>query len=467
MSAAGIYYMTVLWERRGIPLLANRGNGIKKLRRAAFAAAVTVAFSMNVNAAPLEDIAAETAVLMDAETGQVLFDKNMDQRMQPASMTKIMTGLLVMENASLDEIVTVSEEAVEFRYGVSNIALQPGEELSVDSAMYAMMLPSANDAANALAEHVSGTQAAFARLMNERAKAIGALGTSFENSHGLPGRQHYTTAYDMALITGEAIKNEAFLEYFGTKRKTIPATNLQAEERPLTNLGYMLLPDSLAYYPDVIGEKVGYTVPAGHTMSTVAVRDGRTLICVVMKSGADGKFYDTEKLLDYGFDAFASVSVPAEKLSGFTAKLLDAEETVGAVYFSAPGNTRMLIPAGKSETDIRYQYHIPEAVEKGSDTQASVTLSVPAPDGDASPDIQMTIPLTASVRYDLVPPPIIEREDEPGRTAPEGDSGARSRTALLLLVPAGILALFLKRQMRIRGSRKRRRARIAGTRGPE
>jgi D-alanyl-D-alanine carboxypeptidase len=244
-------------------------------------------------------IYAETAVVIDAKTGKILFSKSMSKKMYPASITKILTGLLAAENSNMDSVVTVKKTAIARG---TNMDLKIGERLTVDSLMYGLMLPSANDAANALAEHVSGSQVAFVKLMNERAESIGAKNTFFSNPSGLPARNgnHYTTAYDMALITRESMKNEIFMEYFSAPYRTIPASNFHVA-RSYTNLGYMLVPGVWQYDSSVIGEKIGWTRQAGHTMSTISTRNGHTLICVVMNSTKDGKFTDTQKLLDYGF----------------------------------------------------------------------------------------------------------------------------------------------------------------------
>lgn len=260
---------------------------------------------LSVNSSALGKIGAAAAVLIDADTGDVLYQKNMTKRMYPASITKILTGLIVLENCSTDEAVTVNDSASSARLprGYSHIGLKAGERLSVNEAMYALLLHSANDAANALAEHVGGTQAGFASLMNRRADEIGAWDSRFANASGIPANNHYTTAYDMALITLEASKNPAFMRYFGATEYTLSPTNKRGEELEISGYHFMLLDDHDEYNPDVTGGKIGYTNQAKHTMSTVASRDGHTLICVVMGSGtSSGKYEDTQALLDYGFE---------------------------------------------------------------------------------------------------------------------------------------------------------------------
>lgn len=162
-------------------------------------------------------IYAESAVVMEASTGTILYAKNMDQQMQPASITKIMTVLLALEHLKMDEEVTFSHNAVySIEYDSSHIARDEGEILTVEECLYAIMLESANECSNAIAEHVSGSVEAFADLMNERAAELGCTGTHFINPHGLPSEEHYTTAHDMALITQEAIKYEKFRQFAGT-----------------------------------------------------------------------------------------------------------------------------------------------------------------------------------------------------------------------------------------------------------
>jgi len=264
--------------------------------------ASTLSGAISVAAAPALDIVSSSAILMDADTGEVLYGKNISQKMYPASITKILTGLLAMEICHSDELISVSASAIKIPRGYAHIALTAGDKISVGNAMYATMLASANDAANALAEHVGGTQEEFADLMNKRAEEIGTQNSNFVNASGIPSKNHYTTAYDMALITREASQNEALMCYFGASSYILPAFNTQTQETEIINYQFMLQEDKEEYSPDVIGGKIGYTGQAGHTMSTVAQRNGRTLICVVLGSTRNGKYSDTQMLLDYGFD---------------------------------------------------------------------------------------------------------------------------------------------------------------------
>lgn len=246
-------------------------------------------------------LSSDYAVLMDAETGQVLYQKQMQELAYPASTTKIMTALLVCELGNLDDQWTVSESAVDIdEWNSTNIGLIPGEQLGVDDLMYALMLHSANDAANALAEYVAGSQERFVEMMNQRAWQMGLSRTCFSNAHGLHHPMHSTTAHDLAIITQYAIQNEDFMRYFGASTHTIPPTNLSPIPRTITNHQAMLIKETSEFRPDILGGKVGFTNAAQHTMSTVASVQGRTLICVVMHSTERSqKFQDTNLLLDY------------------------------------------------------------------------------------------------------------------------------------------------------------------------
>jgi len=249
---------------------------------------------------------AEGAIVMEASTGLILYEKNIHQTYYPASITKIMTALLTIENANLGEIVTLSRDAY---YNVeltsSRVGIEVGEQLTVQQALYAVLLMSANEVSYALAEHVGGTIEAFAEMMNERAREIGCKNTNFTNPHGLPDENHYTTPYDMALITREAMKNETFRKIFATRTYQIPPTNMKNEARPLRNHHKFILKQDYVY-DGCIGGKTGYTSKAKFTLVTVAKRGDLELICVVMKDDtSDHQYTDTKKLLDFGYNNFS------------------------------------------------------------------------------------------------------------------------------------------------------------------
>lgn len=258
------------------------------------------------------DVVAESAIVMEQETGTILYSKNMDDVHFPASITKIMTALIVLENCDLDETVTFSADAVYgTELGSSSIARDVNEEMTVEQTLYGMMLESANECAYALGEHVAGDIPSFVDMMNEKAKELGCTNTHFNNTNGLPDDEHYTTAHDMALIARAAYEIPKFAEIVGTKNYTIPPTNKHPDPTPLNNHHQMLhyYKTNKYLYEYCLGGKTGYTVVAGATLVTYAKKDGMTLICVVMKDTTSDEYTDTTNLFEYCFDNFSTYAV--------------------------------------------------------------------------------------------------------------------------------------------------------------
>ena len=245
-------------------------------------------------------VSAEGAVLLNCNTGQILFEKNSSTQFYPASITKIMTALLTVENCSMDEIVTFSETATtNLESGAVTIKLTAGDQLTVEQSLYALLLKSANEVANGLAEHISGSVAAFADRMNQRAAQLGCKGTHFANPNGLNDSTHVTTPYDMALIARAAYANPTVAAISSTLSYQLPATKNSSGQT--VSMGHkMLYPTDSRYYQGIVAGKTGYTSKAGNTLVTCAERDGLRLVAVVMK--ASGTHYtDTKAMLDYGF----------------------------------------------------------------------------------------------------------------------------------------------------------------------
>lgn len=238
--------------------------------------------------------------MLNCNTGQVLFEKNAHTKFYPASITKVMTALLVAENCSLSETVTFSKAATtNLESGAVTISLTEGDQLTVEQSLYALMLKSANEVANGLAEHVSGSISGFTAKMNERARALGCLNTNFANSNGLNNTTHMTTPYDMALITRAAFENPTVAKVASTLSYKMPATKKGAAKT--VTMGHkMLYSTDSRYYEGIIGGKTGYTSKAGNTLVTCAQRDGVRLVAVVMKS-SQTHYADTKAMLDYGF----------------------------------------------------------------------------------------------------------------------------------------------------------------------
>ncbi len=275
-------------------------------------------------------LSAEGAILIEAETGAVLYEKNATSRLYPASTTKLMTALLALENSALGETVTVSHNAVyDIETDSSRIWVDVGEELSMEESLYALMLPSANDLAYAIAEHVGGTKEGFADMMNARAKELGCVNTHFMNPHGLDEDEHYTCPADLAKITRPLLKNSAFVKISGSKNHQIPATNLCKDSRWVLNTHEMIR--GSIPYDGVFAGKTGHTDLAGANLVTCARRGNMTLISVIMKAPDDTALYnETAALLNYGFDNFTTYSVTDEQLSvgNDVPPLFNSEDTV-------------------------------------------------------------------------------------------------------------------------------------------
>ena len=244
------------------------------------------------------------AIVMEVETGTVLFEKNAHEQNYPASITKILTAMLAIENSNLQENVTFSYDSVHKTEG-SSIWRDVDEVMTMEQCLYALMLNSANECAYAIAEHVGGTYEAFIQMMNEKAKSLGCTETNFTNPHGLTDENHYTSCYDMALIAREAIKNDIFCEIIGTRRYDIPPTNKHPNDTTyLSNHHKMIWEREEYYYEECLGGKTGYTQAAGNSLVTYAKKNGMTLVCVVMREKTPGHYTDTRKLLDYCFENF-------------------------------------------------------------------------------------------------------------------------------------------------------------------
>jgi len=279
------------------------------------------------------ELIAETAVLIDATTGAVLYDKNKDALMEPASTTKMITGLLAIENLPMDRIVTIDAETP-FTDG-TRIYLEEGEEISVEHLVNALMIESANDTAVALAKEISGSVEDFAVLMNERARELGAKNPSFKNPNGLHLEGHLVSAYDLAMIAKGAMKNQKFREIVLTYKYTIPETNKKVE-RNIYNRNRLIYDEVTkvsvkgvmrpARYEGATGIKTGSTGQAGGCLVASAKREGTELIAVVLKSTDAGRYGDSIALLDYGFENYFTY-----KAVDSSQALEDLEVTRGAV----------------------------------------------------------------------------------------------------------------------------------------
>ena len=256
------------------------------------------------------ELNAEAAILIDAMTGEILYEKNSNKKEYPASITKIMTALLAFECGKMDEIITFSHNAVfGIEPGSSHIALQENEQMTMEQAMYALLLRSANESALGIAEQIDSSVEKFAEHMTARAKELGCNNTNFVNPNGLHNENHYTTAYDMALIAKEVLKFDEFKKMIQTTYYEIPPTNKQEETRYLYAQHQMIKPPSKYVYEGCEGGKTGFTDEAQNTLVTYAKRDNTELIAVVLKCKGAQHYEDTIKLFDYGFSNYKTVEL--------------------------------------------------------------------------------------------------------------------------------------------------------------
>lgn len=302
-------------------------------------------------------ISADGGILMDINSGAVLYEKNSHEPYYPASITKILTALIVIENCSLDETVTFSNTAVNTLEPNSSIlGARAGDTLSVRDCLYALLLQSANEVANALAEHCAGSMDAFAEMMNERVAELGCTDSHFANPSGLNDPNHYVSAYDMALIAKAAFNNPTFVEIDSTTYYDVPVGKLKQYPDGWRYYAHhrMLRRNDSLYYDGVIGGKTGYTSLAGNTLVTCAERDGMKLVAVVL-NGHLTHYSDTKALFDYGFKNFKSVPV-ADQDSTYS-KVAD-DLTISGIFSGSATrlivnkNSAVTLPADGSFSDV-------------------------------------------------------------------------------------------------------------------
>ena len=253
-------------------------------------------------------ITSESAIVVEASTKRIIYEKASTKRMYPASTTKILTAIIVIENCDLSDMVTVSETALSnIPQGYVTCNLVAGEELTVKDLLYALMLPSANDAAYVLAEHVGGSVEGFADIMKAKLTEIGCTSTHFVNPNGIHADDHYTNAYDLYLIADYAMKNSIFREIVATKEYTLPATEkYQSNDRVLKTTNNLLDESSNSYYKYAVGIKTGHTSMAGDCLVSEASRDGLEFIVVTLNGD---RFSDTKKLFNYAFDNYTLTKI--------------------------------------------------------------------------------------------------------------------------------------------------------------
>ena len=316
--------------------------------------ATNVQSTSNGIAAP--QISAPAGIVIDMRSGAILYAKDADTAYYPASITKVMTALLVMENCNLDDMVTFSKTATtNLESGAVTINLTEGDKLTVRQCMYALLLKSANEVANGLAEHVAGSIPAFAEMMNARAKQLGCTTTHFANPNGLNDPNHYTTAHDMALIARAAFSNETIRKIDTTESYSIPATKKNPNGVKVVRSNKIFNPSTECYYKYAIASKTGYTSRAGSTLVTAAEKDGSSLVTVILKSTKYlGQYEDTKTLMEYGFN-FLKTSQSLISSGGPGTGASAAQNAAGVTNANGPGSagdSSAGAPSAVSETAV-------------------------------------------------------------------------------------------------------------------
>lgn len=391
------------------------------------------------------EITSDTGVLMDADSGILLYNKGGDELRYPASITKIMTLLLAVENSSLDDQVTFTETGVrDVTWDSGNIGMQVGEVMSMEDCIYALIIQSANEVAAQIAEYVGGTEQNFIDMMNQRAAEIGCTNTHFANASGLPDENHYSTARDMALIMREALKNKTFCKIIGTPTYTIQPTNMNSEPRRLHTHHPMFASETTYYYKGCIGGKTGFTNDAGSTLVTAVKRKKGTYIAVTMKAQELGyAVADSTALFDYAYQNFTKKKVEGGKvlipndldLNSLTVDTKQkGDKELRSYYFGD-----YLVGTAKVSLATPTPEPVSEDTESGQDTTADGKTDAGKDSGEKSEAVSQ------------------ESTDEEGDSLTDGKKTALNPTEIFLLIMAAIDVLLVIILAVILAKKKRRR----------
>lgn len=336
-----------------------------------------------------KSLSSASAIVMELSTGSILYSKNINVKHYPASITKIMTTLLTLENCSLSETLTFTEEeAYGIEAGSSSLYCVPGEKFTIEQALYGIMLQSANEMCLAVADHVAGTNKKFIKMMNDRVAQLGLKNTHFMNPNGLHDDNHYTTAYDMACIAREAWKNTTFQKVTGTKTYSIGATNKRKKNEIMQLLNHHQMVNGYKHpqyeYKYCVGGKTGYTSMAHSTLVTFAEKNGMQLVAVIMKA-KDAKqpepneYSDTTRILNYAFETYTKYTLD-EKSSQVNEILFNTFDS----YFNTEesplrlaGESAIVLPKGVdiSKAKQKITYDKDAALAKGENSIGKVTYT--------------------------------------------------------------------------------------------
>lgn len=390
-------------------------------------------------------IRAKATALIELNSHAIVYAQELDRQVYPASLTKIMTCMLALEHGNLDDVLTVSETALQnlSEYG-STAGLMQGEQISLRELLYCIMVSSANEGCNVVAEYISGSVDAFVALMNEKAAALGMHATHYANAHGLHNSEHYTSVRDLAVLACWAWQNPQFREFATTTHHVVPATNLSGE-RTLITTNYLTSTETYGryYYEKAQGVKTGFTTPAGGCLISTA-SDGdlsfMSIVCgceqLIDDDGKDldMRFIETRNLFDYGFETFQYVQV-----------LTDTEPLGQPVVLYAKGRKSVVVHAAENATVLLPRYFVPEDITTQVKYDSDAPLEAPLAEGQRVGTVTAMYDGIPLVSCDLVTMSKVEREEEI-ETGDEGASGGGLLSELLrywyLTVPL-LLMLFL------------------------
>lgn len=342
---------------------------------------ITIISTFNIYVfADIPNVISEAAVVIDADTGIVLGGKDVTKKVYPASTTKILTAILALENLDLNKSVVVSKTAIAIPWDSSRIYLKEGEVLTVKDLLYGLLLESGNDAANVLAESVSGSIKEFVKLMNDKLKELGCNNTHFANAHGYSDNDHYTTALDMSKILKYCIKNDTFVEIFSSKSYIMEATNKTKEKRYFTNTNRLIQTkeDSIysRYYKYCIGGKTGYTDEAGKTLVTYGKKDNKNIIVTVFNGGTedgkDARYTDAINLFEFAFNNFEKQTIA--KSNDYSFQYTNLESKL-RYYISMDSNLDLMLKENNGVKEFSYTVNIDDT-KLPKDTEDKTTNSV-------------------------------------------------------------------------------------------
>ncbi len=384
---------------------------------------------------PPSDIISEAWCVTDAETGQLLVGGNADKRMEPASITKILTCALALEVLDPNDSYTFSAEAATYDKASTHLAFTEGETCKIEDLLYGAMVESANDCAMALADAVSGSQLDFVRLMNQKLEELGCTGSHFANSTGMPDANHYTTARDMATITKYALTVEGFETYFNAWEWTIPATNKNSERTFGTHHSMIVGSEnnSTYGYDPATGGKLGWTEEALHTAVTVAEKGDLRLICVVLKSkNKSAKYKDSEALFEYCFNNLYKVEVPVAVVQK-EIPIYEDGELYGKMVVHPMASVEVVIAEGLTKDDISCKMNLPDSCELSEMSTVALEVSF-----NKTSTAMSTEAFTISPAYHVIKESAVVEAD----VSVDEESGAIFKGWYFIAIPLAVI-LFL------------------------